>query len=217
MKRVFALLLTQGISTASIAALAQAPPITRYAIQTNAYTGYSLQAQSEIELQSGFSTSSEGFSATIAPVLANVGQWSTQVAPYQSIPWGFIGIHTHVLPNGIVLSWQGHNDNQFVTQYPGQHPGTDAYLLGPDLSRRNSTEFHISWTNAFCTGHSFLPDGKLLITGGHYGDKDAVGNPLGYIKGLPHASTYDFTVPTTITSSNQAPGWQSEHKMIRNR
>ena len=167
-----------------------------------------LRATNSIELGDGFSSTSE-IDITIAPVLNVTGQWS----PKEN--WGFIGIHTHVLPSGRVLSWQGHNDNDFVT--PGAaHPGTDAFLLGPDFSRINSAEFHFSWTNAFCTGHSFLPDGRLFVTGGHSGDKDRFNNSLGYIKGLNHASTYDYKEPAP-SPANPASGWQAELRMERNR
>lgn len=64
----------------------------------------SLNDATSIELGDGFSSSSE-INITIASPLNTVGQWATVAN------WGtFIGIHTSVLPNGNVLSWQGHND-----------------------------------------------------------------------------------------------------------
>ena len=130
--------------------------------------------------------------------------------------WGlFIGIHTHVLPNGNVLSWQGHNDDPMT---PGMVMGTGAYLWNSTRPMPTTHDFFIDWTNAFCTGHSFLADGKLLVTGGHYGNMVSPApknNP--YIQGLRDASTYNYTVTAPATTAAPAPGWQPEQRMARNR
>ena len=95
---------------------------------------------------------------------ATVGSWSSPM------PWGpaghaFVGIHTHVLPTGRVLSWEGHNANHHDTQADAYvwNPATNSYVHSGNTS-----------SNLFCSGHSFLPDGRLLVAGGHYSD----GNPL---------------------------------------
>ncbi|MBF9143103.1 galactose oxidase early set domain-containing protein [Hymenobacter properus] len=185
-----------------------------------------------IELGDNFSSTSE-IDITITTNRGLAGWW-------RKASWGFegqdttqlervfIGIHTSVLPNGIVLSWQGHNDNQFST--PGaSHPGTDIYRWEPNLNHLSSTIFHVRWTNAFCTGHSFLADGKLLMTGGHDETiaevKDDRNTPQNeyvpeYIKGLNHANTYDYRInPTAIRPGTveDPVSWNREHEMTRNR
>lgn len=168
-----------------------------------------------IELGDGFFSSS-GISITIDTPPNTFGQWATVN------DWGtFIGIHTHVLPNGNVLSWQGHNDDQAMAM----HTGTNAYIWNPTTSLPTLPSFHLSWTNAFCTGHSFLADGQLLVTGGHFGNiyKPGVnGKPptAWYIQGLNHANTYDFRVPVPVPSASTLPGstgWHREFDMTRNR
>ena len=40
--------------------------------------------------------------------------------------------------------------------------------------------------NLFCSGHTFLPDGRLLVAGGHFFDS----------KGIDQASIYDYRTNT---------------------
>jgi fibronectin type 3 domain-containing protein len=75
------------------------------------------------------------------------GQWSPLMT------WPFKPVHTHVLPTGKVMFW-------------------DSFELG-DNSRlwdpvtNTLTALPQAGVNIFCTGHSFLRDGRLLVTGGH--------------------------------------------------
>jgi hypothetical protein len=93
-----------------------------------------------------------------------VGQWSAPV------DLGVVAIHTHLLPNGKVLLWSRQ-----------QNGGGDAlgfsqtYVLDPATNGFTAFPFN-STTNLFCSGHSFLPDGRLLVTGGHHG-ADGIGEP----------------------------------------
>ena len=87
-------------------------------LQASSPTTASLYAQERIELLPGFSTTTDGFEARITLLASAAGSWS------KPLPWtpfvrnpagagstvGMIGIHTHVLPNGKVLTWKGHND-----------------------------------------------------------------------------------------------------------
>lgn len=79
----------------------------------------SLRDAGSVELEPGFSSTGD-ISITIDAPLNAFGRWATEPN------WGvFIGTHTSVLPNGNVLSWQGHND----TPMPGgMVMGTSAYL-----------------------------------------------------------------------------------------
>lgn len=79
-----------------------------------------------------------------------VGAWS---APFDI---GVKGIHSVVLPNGGVL----------LFSYPYRAVGSDAYVWDPVTG--GSTNVSLSWNrDIFCAGHSFLADGRLLLTGGH--------------------------------------------------
>lgn len=104
-----------------------------------------------------------------------VGQWSAPVN------WGFVVIHSHVLPNGRVLFWtrdktaQG-GDVLGSTQAQVWDPVINSFTVVPNTT-----------TNLFCSGHSFLPDGRLLVAGGH---KQFDG------RGEPHTNIFDFTTYT---------------------
>jgi galactose oxidase len=97
-----------------------------------------------------------------------------------------VGIHAHMLPNGLVLMWGRRDD-------PRQSLNVVAPLAihanGPDAPPAHSTPFlwdPVSGTarntgnmpvlpdgsaaNLFCSGHAFLPDGRLLVAGGHLAD-----------------------------------------------
>jgi hypothetical protein len=114
---------------------------------------------------------------------AVVGQW-TRLADLSIVP-----IHTHLLPDGKVLMWGGtvaaYNQNDGNTQLiwdpanPGA--GTPAAKIGYD---------------AFCAGHSFLPDGSLLVMGGHVSDE----------VGLPNASRYFPATNTWTAAPNMNAG-----------
>jgi hypothetical protein len=74
-----------------------------------------------------------------------------------------IAIHMHLLPTGEILFWPGeegptHGSKGF--QY--------AYIWNPVTG--TSREIDNTRTDVFCSGHSFLPDGRLLVTGGHIAD-----------------------------------------------
>ena len=96
------------------------------------------------------------------------GKWS---APFS---WPIIGLHLHLLRNGKVLSW-----GKFGSPYLWD-PATRAFSQVPVGSR------------IFCSGHAFLPDGRLLVNGGHITD----------LHGIPDANLFN---PATMTWSKGAP------------
>ncbi len=79
---------------------------------------------------------------------AEVGQWQ---APQ---PWPVVAIHTAMLPTGKVLHYA----------YPGGGDGSRGFTWDP-----RSGDFHQVFVSEdlFCSGHSFLPDGLLYVTGGN--------------------------------------------------
>jgi galactose oxidase len=109
-----------------------------------------------------------------------VGEWS---APFDlpNVP-----IHSHLLPDGKVLFWGRRDrpdltlDEHFCTPQIWD-PGTGkAVAAAPPKSKDGNG------VNLFCSGHSFLPDGRLFVAGGHFKDSE----------GIDQASTYDFRTNT---------------------
>lgn len=99
--------------------------------------------------------------STIEPQ-ATIGAWSP---PF---PWPVVAVHLHLLPSGRVLSW-------------GKLGAPQLY----DPTSKLFTEVPSS-TMVFCSGHTFLPDGRLLVTGGHLGDR----------RGLRDANVFDDAAQT---------------------
>jgi hypothetical protein len=118
-----------------------------------------------------------GISCPPAPSLpqpqATVGEWT---APF---PWPVVAVHLNLLPTGRVLSW--------------------GRLGAPQIWDPAGGEFSQipSSTMVFCGGHTFLADGRLLVTGGHLDDQ----------RGIPDANIFDGTIP----------GWTRVQPMSRGR
>jgi galactose oxidase len=136
-------------------------------------------------------------SAAVAadPVDGRVGRW----AAVPSFP-RHVAIHAHLLPNGRVMFWpgeEGRNHGQKGYQY--------AFTWDP--STNAVRQIDNKRTNVFCSGHTLLPDGRLLVAGGH------VDNGVGTVD----ANVYDYVserwtratpmsfarwYPTSITLAN---------------
>src|SRR6266480_4726800 len=105
-------------------------------------------------------------SVSVAQDPATVGQWSART------PWPYKAAHAALLPTGKVLWW------------PPFDNGDNPYLWDP-ATNTNTAIAHVG-ANIFCAGLSFLPDGRLLVSGGH----------IGTWTGLPNAYIFD---PSTST------------------
>jgi hypothetical protein len=98
-----------------------------------------------------------------------------------------VGIHAHVMPNGKVLFWgrrikpgEGDLDVHECTPFLWD-PVSKSTTGTPQPTLKDGTK-----VNLFCSGHTFLPDGRLLVMGGHFKD--------GY--GLNQATIYDYRTNT---------------------
>jgi galactose oxidase len=100
-------------------------------------------------------------SSASAQAPATVGQFSSLMS------WPRMAVHGHMLPTGEVLYWPqfGQGDNPTLWN-PLTNTNTPATQAG---------------ANIFCSGHAFLPNGRLLVAGGH------ITNWVG----LPNAYTYN--------------------------
>ena len=86
---------------------------------------------------------------------AVVGQWSA----VQN--WPIVAVHANLLPTGDVLAWSDFTANG------------GAQVWRP--SNNTFTAASFSAANLFCSAHTFLPDGRLLVTGGITGSLDDLG------------------------------------------
>jgi hypothetical protein len=102
---------------------------------------------------------------------ATTGEWSP---PFE---WPSVAVHLHQLPNGQVLSW--------------------GRIGAPTLWDPAGGGFTTVATNTmvFCSGHSFLADGRLLVSGGHLNDE----------RGLPDANLFEPT--SNAWASTQPMHW----------
>lgn len=103
-----------------------------------------------------------------AAVREQIGAWEP-VIRLLNVP-----VHTHLLANGMVLFW-GRRAN--LAGSMDQHV-CDVYLLDPATTEARKTNSPTmpggSSVNLFCSGHAFLPDGRLFVAGGHLFDGEGV-------------------------------------------
>jgi hypothetical protein len=111
---------------------------------------------------------SSGTTAT-ATTTVGVGSGGSPAGQWTGVQnWPFMAAHAHLLPNGKVLFWPSFDNGNNPTLWD---PVANTFPSVPKAAY-----------NIFCSGHSFLPDGTLLVTGGHDGSS-------GY--GFPYASIYN--------------------------
>jgi hypothetical protein len=116
------------------------------------------------------------------------GQWTSVQT------WPFMAAHAHLLATGKILFW------------PSFDNGNNPTLWDP-VANTFSTALRAAY-NIFCSGHSFLPDGTLLVTGGHNGSS-------GY--GYPYASIYNPTQDSwTQTPNMQDARWYPTNTTLAN-
>ena len=103
-----------------------------------------------------------------------------------------VAVHASLLPNGLVLLWgrrDGPDDSLDVHVCTPQlwDPATGAVTATdqPEMSDGKTT------INLFCSGHTFLPDGRLFVAGGHLLDS----------QGLNQACIYDPVADTWTPTS----------------
>lgn len=110
---------------------------------------------------------------------ATTGKWSAPV------PWDIVTLHMHLLPTGKLLAW-GKFESDGVTM-------GDPRLWDPAAGTPQATARRVpADTMLFCAGHAFMPDGKLMVSGGHKLDD----------RGLDVTNIFD---PATETWSHGLP------------
>ncbi|MEP7228181.1 MAG: galactose oxidase-like domain-containing protein [Gemmatimonadales bacterium] len=114
---------------------------------------------------------------------AERGEWSV---PFD---WPVVGVHLLLLGNGQVLTF-GKQGSPRVWS-----PASGTFTPAP------------SSTLLFCGGHAFLPDGRLLVTGGH----------ISHDHGLPDANLFDPGSRTWTRIASMAQGrWYPTNTALAN-
>jgi hypothetical protein len=94
-----------------------------------------------------------------------VGKWNTTLIQFKTVP-----LHISLLPNGKILYW-GRDKVTNGANLEDVTGHSNTYVVDPQFFFNDplghTTTYFNSTTNLFCSGHSFLPDGRLLVTGGH--------------------------------------------------
>ena len=131
-----------------------------------------------------------GATPSAAQPLDVIGQWSL-VAPLPYYP-----VHTHLLPTGKVMIWQGLGES-------GRVSGGDAW----DPANQSVTSLSNPGYDVFCSGHSFLADGSLFVAGGH----------ISNFVGLSRASIYNpFTNAWSNLPNMNAGRWYPTTTVLAN-
>ena len=81
-----------------------------------------------------------------------VGEWTTGPT------WPEFPVHAHLLPTGKVMIWPGDQGISGNNQQPQSWNPADQNVS--PLTR-------VAGYDLFCSGHSFLADGRLFVAGGH--------------------------------------------------
>src|SRR5262249_55303596 len=105
---------------------------------------------------------------------ASVGRWD-RVSDWNTV----VAVHSILLPTGRVLYWPRFNATGFGIPTTGNDGSKtpQAWLWDPSKPI-GAPDRYVNVpnpnTNLFCAGHSLLPDGRVMVIGGH--DKNAGGN-----------------------------------------
>lgn len=118
----------------------------------------------------------------VAAASADAGAWS---APFD---WPIVAVHMHLLPNGRVLSWGKVGDPQIW------NPATNTFTAAPSPDL------------LFCSGHSFLLDGRLHVAGGHIDDD----------RGLPDINLYGSSAGWSQSAPMQRGRWYPTNTTMAN-
>ena len=118
---------------------------------------------------------------TDSQVRGQKGQWCTvegETGTVEGTTKKVIPVHMHVLPDGKVLYWGPNLYANSQTAYQ---------IWDPSTSTTPSQTFYVpsSFGNLYCSGHAFLPDGRLVVTGGQ-------GNGISFT-GIEKAAIFNYS------------------------
>jgi hypothetical protein len=94
------------------------------------------------------------------PAEATAGKWDALVS------WPIVPLHMHLLPTGKILAWGRFEQDGSMGEPHLWDPGSGAPI---------ATAVKIpADTMLFCAGHTFMADGRLMVSGGHKDDDEGL-------------------------------------------
>jgi hypothetical protein len=118
-----------------------------------------------IEFTSGTaSVTSSPVAVTPLSAKASEGEWGPLVS------WDIVPLHMSLLPNGKILAWGKADVSDTMGMPRIWDPATQSAPTG-------LPEIHVD-DMLFCAGHTLMPDGRLMVAGGHF--QDAAGIKVTY-------------------------------------
>jgi len=126
------------------------PPFSVVWDTTTATLGNHVLTATARDFSNHVATSSPISVTVVAATPDLVGQWA---APFK---WPIVAVHAYLLPTGDVMASDG------------QSAGQTARIWNPATNKFTSVNVSTG-TNVFCAGHCHLPDGRIIIAGGHLG------------------------------------------------
>ncbi|MGN6391063.1 MAG: galactose oxidase-like domain-containing protein [Gemmatimonadales bacterium] len=117
-----------------------------------------------------FATASDTVAASpvsIAPLppQATTGQWGPLV------PWDIVPLHMSLLPTGKIIGWGKYEDEN--NQGSGTM-GSIPRLWDPAAGDPTTARMVQADTMLFCSGHTGMPDGRIMVSGGHKADDTGI-------------------------------------------
>jgi hypothetical protein len=104
----------------------------------------------------GPSISSATVTVSALPEEATTGAWDAKVN------WDIVPLHMTLLPTGKVLAWGKYETGTTSASEPRLwDPAAGTPMGAPEIQEPDML---------FCSGHALMADGKLMVSGGHYGD-----------------------------------------------
>jgi hypothetical protein len=120
--------------------------------------GISGTGQHTLEFTSGTSSvTSSPVDLDPLPEEASKGQWGSVV------PWDIVPLHMSLLPNGRIFAWGKTEQSDTLGRPRIWDPATKPSPTG-------LPEIDTGMDMLFCAGHTLLPNGNLMVAGGHHMD-----------------------------------------------
>ncbi|MGA2588952.1 MAG: galactose oxidase-like domain-containing protein [Bryobacteraceae bacterium] len=134
-----------------------------------------------------------------AAVPRSLGQWS---APFTLAN---VAIHAHLLPSGKVLYWGRRKEVGSTVFATLNEHDCSPFVWDPATNTSKPTSNRPAMAdgtlvNLFCSGHTFLPDGRLMVTGGHLFDGQGVNQTCIY-----NPATDSWTAEQTMNNGRWYP------------